>query len=236
MSTIPANLFTILQFSDSEGGRVYRGEKALHSFDESGVIAYEEALDDLSQDFQKIYLKANAISSLSFDPDWESRRLSQVLLAAIDNDAEVIYHRESPSMEPARPVPSVAYFGFDPSLSSVLTDSEFAKVLEENGYSLADEDGEPVDYSQVAWGSVWVFDPATQTGVAVIHDGLVEARLTSPGFASILRIMDRFKREHADCRLFLSVSNGNVNEVYAGDTEFDWQFDLNLNKYRDPEL
>lgn len=231
MSKIPENLFTILQFSDTDGGRVYHGEQAIHSFDDGGLIAFEAALDALDQDVQRLYLISESKNSLSFDPDWESRSLSDVLTAAADNGADIRVHRESPTMAALAAVPTVTYFGFDPSLSGILTDLEFAKVLEKYSYSLADENGEPVDYSHVASGAVWVYDSSTKTGIAVIHDGLLEARLTSPGFASILEIMDNFKKKNAESRLFLSVSDDGYNEVYSGDPEFDLEYDLKSGQY-----
>lgn len=234
MSKIPENLFTILQFSDTDGGRVYRGEQAIHSFDDGGLIAFEAALDSLDQDVQRLYLVSESKNSLSFDPDWETRSLSDVLTAAADNGADIRVHRESPTMAAQAAIPTVTYFGFDPSLSGILTDTKFAEVLEKYSYSLADENGEPVDYSHVAPGAVWVYDAATESGIAVIHDGLLEARLNSPGFASILKIMDNFKRENTDCRLFLAVDDEGVHEVYADSDEFDLEFDFETGSYVNP--
>lgn len=234
MSKISENLFTILMFSDTDGGRIYRGDRALHSFDESGLIAYEAALDDLGQEVDKIYLKSTPESSLSFDSDWETRSLSDVLTAAEDNGAKFVWHRRSSITAAKQDVVSVTYFGFDPSLSGVLTEAKFAEILEQYRYSLANEEGEPIDYSQVSSASVWVYDPATETGIAVIHDGLVEARLTSPGFESILKAMDDFVKETSGARLFLDTSNDGVDEVYHGDRSYDWDFDLKAGKYRDP--
>jgi hypothetical protein len=234
MFKIPENLFTILEFSDTDGGRVYRGENAIQSLDESGLIAFEAALDELQQDVQKIYLKSTPIASLSFDADWETRSLSDVFTAAIDNDAEVKYRRRSDSMLHFEDGPIVTYFGFDPSQSSILTDSRFAEILEKNSYSLANEEGEPIEYSQVGTGSVWVFDSQTETGIAVIHDGLVEAQLTAPGFVQLVKLMDDFQKEHSGARLFLDATEDGVNEVYHGDRAYDWEFDLNSGKYMDP--
>jgi hypothetical protein len=234
MFKIPENLFTILEFSDTDGGRVYRGENAIQSLDESGLIAFEAALDELDQDIQKIYLKSTPVSSLSFDPEWETHSLSYVLTAAIDNGTEVKYHRRSDSMLHFEDGPIVTYFGFDPSQSSILTDSRFAEILEKNSYSLANEEGEPIEYSQVGTGSVWVFDSKTETGIAIIHDGLVEAQLTAPGFVEIVKLMDSFQKEHSGARLFLDATEDGVNEVYYGDRAYDWEFDLMVGKYRDP--
>lgn len=234
MFKIPENLFTILEFSDASGGRVYRGENAIQSLDDSGLIAFEAALDELDQDVQKIYLKTTPVASLSFDPEWQTRSLSDVLTASIDNDAEVKYHRRSNSMLHFEDGPVVTYFGFDPSQSSILTDSRFAEILEKNSYSLANEEGEPIEYSQVGTGSVWVFDSQTETGIAVIHDGLVEAQLTAPGFAQIVKLMDEFQKEHSGARLFLDVTEDGVNEVYHGDRAYEWEFDLVTGKYKDP--
>lgn len=233
MSKIPENLFTILEFADTDGGRVYRGEKAIHSFDEGGLIAFEAALDELDQDVQRLYVIAPTLqSSVAFDSKWETRPLSDVLTAAVDNGADVRVHRESPSMAAQAAVKKVTYFGFDPSLSGVLTDAKFAEVLEKYGYSLADENGELIDYSQVAAASVWVYDPVTETGIAVICDGLVESAITSPGFESILKVMDSFKKENAEARLFLGVDDeGNPREVYSGDTDYDFEFDLSTGAY-----
>lgn len=233
MSKISEDLFTILMFSDTDGGRIYRGDRALHSLDEGGLIAYEYALDDLSQEVDKIYLKSTPESSLSFDSGWETRSLSDVLTAAEDNGAKFVWHRRSSITAAKQDVVSVTYFGFDPSLSGVLTEAKFAEILEQYRYSLANEEGEPIDYSQVASSSVWVYDPATESGIAVIHDGLVEARLTSPGFESILKAMDDFVKETSGARLFLDTSNGGVDEVYHGDRAYDWEFDLKSGKYKD---
>lgn len=235
MSKISEDLFTILMFSDADGGRIYRGDRALHSLDEGGLIAYEYALDDLGQEVDKIYLKSTPESSLSFDSGWETRSLSDVLKAAEDNGAKFVWHRRSSITAAKRDVVSVTYFGFDPSLSGVLTEAKFAGILEQYRYSLANEEGEPIDYSQVASSSVWVYDPATESGIAVIHDGLVEARLTSPGFEGILKAMDDFVKENAGARLFLDMTGDEVNEVYSGDTAYDWEFDLTSSKYINPD-
>lgn len=234
MSKIPENLFTILEFSDTDGGRIYRGERVLTYFTNRGLNGYEAALDELEQDVQRIYLISEPHNSLSFDSEWKTRSLSDVLTAAADNGADIQVLRESPSMKELAAVPTVTYFGFDPSLSSILTDAKFAEVLEKYGYSLASENGDAIDYSQVASGSVWVYDAATESGIAVIHDGLLEARLTSPGFESILKIMDDFKKRNAEARLFLSVSDDGPNEVYLGDPEFDWEFDFITGRYFEP--
>lgn len=235
MSKISEDLFTILMFSDTDGGRIYRGDRALHSLDESGLIAYEYALDDLGEEVDKIYLKSTPANSLSFDPDWETRSLSDVLTAAEDNGAKFVWHRRSSITAAKQDVVSVTYFGFDPSLSGVLTEVKFAEILEQYRYSLANEEGEPIDYSQVSSASVWVYDPATESGIAVIHDGLVEARLTSPGFESILKAMDDFVKENSGARLFLETTGDGVNEVYSGDSVYDWEFDLNSGQYVKPE-
>lgn len=234
MSKLPENLFTILEFSDTDSGRIYRGEKAIHSFEEGGLIAFEAALDELEQDVQKLYLVASTPqSSLAFDSDWETRTLSDVLTAAADNGADIRFHRESPSMAAQAAVPTVIYFGLVPSLASILTDAKFAEVLEKYGYSLADEEGEPIDYSQVASDSVWVYDPVTKTGLAVIHSGLIESSLTSPGFASILRVMDDFVKKNDDRRLFLT-EEPFLCEVYQDSEEFNWNFDLESGQYLEP--
>lgn len=234
MFKIPENLFTILEFSDADSGRIYRGENVLQSFDDSGLIAFEAALDELNQDVQKIYLKSTPDKSLAFDRDWQVKTLSEVLTEALDNGIEIKYHRRSDSMLHFEDGPVVTYFGFDPSQASILTDSRFAEILEKNSYSLANEEGEPIEYSQVGTGSVWVFDPRTETGIAIIHDGLVEAQLTAPGFADIVKLMDEFQKEFSGSRLFLDVTDDGVNEVYHGDRAYDWEFDLITGKYRDP--
>lgn len=236
MSKFPENLFTILQFGSGEDGCVYRGEKALDIFESDALNAYEKALDELDQDIQRLRFVGRCDYRAPYERDeWKDQSLTSTLEAVAENGIEIEVRRESSSMASQAAVPKVIYFGFAPSLASILTDTKFAEVLENNSYSLADENGEPIDYSQVSTGSVWVYDPATETGLAVIHDGLIETSLSSPGFESILRVMDDFVKKNDDRRLFLAPYEEGMTEVYHDSEEFNWMFDLESGQYLEPK-
>lgn len=211
-----------------------KGVRTSHLESEEAYIGFCEALDVLKHPYTVINLD---VEDWTIGEEWQAEQLAEdnlvKLLDSVNDEFTVVtdHYHGADKISDDGPI-IVQYFGFDPSMSDFLADPKFAEILERNGYSLTDENSAELDYSQVSSSSVWVYDPGTNTGFAVLHDGIAEARVVTYGFAEILKRMDEYLQERDQKRLILiAYADGNVAEVDEDHPAYDWEFDFEVGKY-----
>lgn len=233
------DLFSIVASSEGFGyGKhlVYRNDDRIESLVSHGTAdGFEAALRALSQDYRIITIdekiEDGSVQEWGYNVSTES--LQDVLSTAEDAGLRI---QISEYLLTARAEdPTVRYFGFEPSMIGILSEPKFAELLEKNGFALTDGDGQQLDYSQVDTSQVWVYDPSTDSGMAVLHDGIVETAITSNGFKNVLKLMDEYLKTNYGKRLILSGDGKETPaEVEVGHAKYDWEFDYEMTRYVEP--
>lgn len=228
--------FSIVSCSEAFGDgvhHIYKGDDRMLTLDShQAADGFEASLRLMSSDYATITIDEDSDNGAlaEWGQNISTESLSDMLENARECDLKIIKHAFNLSSRAV--APKVRYFGFDPSMMSFLSEQKFADLLEKNGFVLTGERAKQLDYSQVDTSQIWVYDPNSKTGMAILHEGLVESEVVSKGFEQILQLMDSWLQENYDKRLILGEDEaGRFEEIDSNHRKYTWKYDYEMTRY-----